>query len=123
VIKKTRNPLEKELNRKIVQWLSITPGVVWFERLNSGKIKTEYGSWIQLCKKGTPDYIALIHDGSIAHTLFIEAKRLGCKQSPEQEWFEEKIITSDIKNVRYIVARDVLSVINAINDITFGNEI
>lgn len=112
-----KQPLEKELNKKIVQWLDILPSVIWFERINSGKVQTAWGTWIQLAKKGTPDFIAIVSGGDIAHVLFIEAKRKGQSQRPEQKWFQEKV--DGIPNVHYLLVDNVLTLTNKINDISY----
>ena len=123
---KKKQPLEKDLNKKIVQWLDLMPGVIWFERINSGKVQTAWGTWIQLAKKGTPDFIALIHGGDIAHVLFIEAKRKGeikkdgTSRVMEQNWFKEKVSIAD--NIHYILINDVLQMIDKINSITYFND-
>lgn len=119
---KQKAPLEKDLNKQIIAWLDIIPGVIWFERINSGKIQTAWGTWIKLAKKGTPDFIALVHGGEIAHVLFIECKRKGEIRKDgksnriEQRFFEEKV--SGISNVHYLLTDDLISVVNKINDIS-----
>lgn len=123
---KKKPPLEKELLNSIKQWLGLVPGVVWYDRLNSGTVQTAYGSWVKLCKKGTPDYIALIHDGKIAHVLFIEAKRKGkikkdgTSNVVEQNWFKERV--SGVDNIHYILIDEIIQMIDKINDITYLNE-
>jgi hypothetical protein len=69
---------ESEVIRDISSALSILEragDVLWFSRLQCGKVKTEWGSWLQLCKAGTHDFIALIRakQGNLA-IIFIEAK-------------------------------------------------
>lgn len=110
-------PLEKELYRKIEQWLGIMPGVIWFERLNSGRVKTAWGTWIKLARKGTADYIAAVFGGGIAHILFVEGKRKGEKQTKEQKWFEEHVLGAP--NVHYLLIEEVLPMIEKINEISF----
>ena len=71
-----------------LETLQMTGDVIWFSRLNSGKACMGK-SWIQLCKAGTPDVIAVIrrYDITIA-VLFIECKRSGVKKlSFEQQGF------------------------------------
>lgn len=113
---KQKTPLEKNLNKEIVAWLDLLPSVIWFDRLNSGTVQTAYGSWVKLCRKGTPDFIALVHGGDIAHVLFIEAKRKGEKQRHEQKWFQEKV--DGISNVHYLLVYDILTLTNKISDIS-----
>lgn len=73
--------------------LEVTGTVTWFERLNSGRVKSEWGSWIQLCRKGTFDFFVLFDgkDRSLCGA-FIEVKRGDKKArlSPDQELFKEK---------------------------------
>jgi hypothetical protein len=111
-----KQPLEKELNKQIIQWLDILPSVIYFERINSGKVQTAWGTWIQLAKKGHPDFIALIHGDGIAHVLFIEAKRKGEKQRDDQKWFQDKV--DGISNVHYLLVDEILTLVNKINDIS-----
>ena len=64
--------------------------IIWYSRLNSGKVKTQYNSWVQLCRIGTPDIVAIINclNGKIA-VLFIECKRTDVKKLrfEQQEFF------------------------------------
>lgn len=113
---KQKAPLEKDLNKQIISWLDILPSVIYFERMNSGKIQTAWGSWVKLCRKGTPDFIALVHGGEVAHILFIEAKRKGEKQRPEQKWFQEKV--AGVANVHYVLVYDILTLVSKINEIS-----
>ena len=59
----------------VLYQLEGTGDILWFSRLQCGKVKTEWGSWLQLCKSGTHDFIALIRtkQGFLA-IIFIEAK-------------------------------------------------
>ena len=53
---------------------------IYNERLNAGRVETKSGRWITLCERGTPDRLAIVRGQSI----FIEAKILGKKPTPEQ---------------------------------------
>ena len=64
---------EAEIISTVRRRLTNHPNVLWFDRLNSGKVETRYGSWIQLCRKGTPDFYVITRNGKI---IFIECKRL-----------------------------------------------
>lgn len=110
-------PLEKDLNHQVEQWLDLMPGVIWYTRLNSGKIQTKWGSWIKLCKKGTPDYVALVFSSGIAHTLFIECKRKGEKPTNEQDWFRDKV--AGVDNIKYLLIYSVTALLDEINELTF----
>lgn len=115
---RTRKREESQFGKTLDTWLGRMPSVLWHTRLNSGIIQTIYGSWVKLAKKGTPDYIALVVSSrGIAHVLFIELKSNAGKQSLEQKWFEQSV--AGPANVHYIVAKDVLTVLNKINDIFY----
>jgi len=86
---------EAEIMKKVLRRLenlTMTGDIVWYSRLNSGKINVGR-AWVQLCKAGTPDIIAIVKcdNGKIA-TLFIECKRAGVKKlSYEQRVFFENM--------------------------------
>lgn len=86
--------LEKDLQKSIQQRLEIyqlTGEVVWWGRLNSLKVKTLMGSWIQGCPKGTPDIIALIRNKQQGLTaLFLELKSESGQMTTEQREFWSK---------------------------------
>lgn len=46
-----------------------------YERIQCGKIKTIYGSWIKLCDEGFPDYMVFIPLGKMLHLAFFETKK------------------------------------------------
>ena len=74
--------------------LTFTGDIVWYSRLNSGKINL--GSrWIHLCRPGTPDIIAIVdcENGNIK-VLFLECKRSGLKRLS----YEQKVFFEDMKN-------------------------
>ena len=83
--------------------------ILWFERLNSGKVNTVHGGWMQLCKPGTPDWIVIFQDRQCnLSVLFIEGKSdSGIKiHKKSQDDFAEnnkhfKVLrTADIKEVK-----------------------
>lgn len=86
--------LEKTLIKQIDDFLSVrhlTGEVEFYLRINSGNVKTYFGSYIKLARKGTPDYLAFVRgreDKILA--LFIEAKSDTGKLRPEQEQFKQK---------------------------------
>lgn len=86
--------IEKDLKTSVQNRLSIyelTGEVVWWERLNSLKVKTIMGTWVQGCRKGTPDIIALIRNRESGITaLFLELKSSTGKLRPEQVEFYDK---------------------------------
>ncbi len=68
---------ESEIKKSVVndlKFYQISGEVVWWTRLNSGKIKTEWGAWVNLCDPGTPDFIVLTRNNIV---LFLETKRTG----------------------------------------------
>lgn len=69
---------EFEFNKSLKETLELFEYhkiIEWFERLNSGKVNTVHGGWIQLCRKNTPDWIVAYYnrEGCLA-ILFIEGK-------------------------------------------------
>lgn len=76
--------------------------VLWADRLNSGRVKTEYGTWVQMCQKGTPDYLAIIRnkDNGLS-MLWFECKSDTGRLRPEQEIFRNRF--KSVKDVHYYV--------------------
>lgn len=86
--------LEKDIIKSVTQKLAIytlTGECIWWARLNSLKVKTIMGTWIQGCPKGTPDLIAIIRgrkDEIIV--LFIECKSsTGAMRKEQNEFFDK----------------------------------
>lgn len=85
--------------------------ILWQSRLNSGKIETVHGRWVQLCKQGTADFIAIlpVKDGVMVY--FIETKSDTGRQSAPQLEFQKQVeawgaiyeIVTDVKQVRTTV--------------------
>lgn len=73
-----RRPLESATLRSIKQYLAARN--IFYLRLNSGKIQTRAGHWIELCPSGTPD-LFLIYRG---YHIWIETKRIGEEPEPHQ---------------------------------------
>ena len=69
---------ETPLSAQIAEWLDHRR--IYHDRLNCGKIKTPHGSWIYLCKPGTPDRFAIVR----GRIIFIEVKMFGEKPTAEQ---------------------------------------
>lgn len=104
--------LEKDIQLAIKKTLPLfCRPVIYVDRLNSGNIDLGHRR-ILLCKKGTPDLFALVKHGC-GHFLFIEVKRPGGKQSPDQKKFQKMI--EDFDNIHYCLATSVTDVINFIN--------
>lgn len=70
---------ETPLSAMIAEYLDAR--AIYNDRLNCGKIRTENGHWLHLCKTGTPDRFAILR-GQI---IFIEVKMFGGKTSPQQK--------------------------------------
>lgn len=69
---------ETPLSAQIARWLDARG--IYNDRLNCGKIETRRGTWITLCKAGTPDRFAIVR-GQI---IFIEVKTFGETASDAQ---------------------------------------
>jgi len=109
---------EADLNKQIREKLELfeSCGVIkWFERLNTGKVKTLYGSYLQLCREGTPDWIVILKNkqDKIA-VLFIEAKSdIGLKQHREgQDDFMDKYNQNGLKVIRTADIKDIIKFID-----------
>lgn len=92
--------------RKVLDLFEYHKVVLWWERLNVGKIQY-FGRWIHLCKPGTSDYIALIRNRAKGlSVLFIECKREDGKNTlgEDQEKFRDKY--KDQKDVYYLEVLD-----------------
>ena len=70
---------ETPLSAMIAEYLDAR--AIYNGRLNCGRIRTENGNWLHLCKTGTPDRFAILR-GQI---IFIEVKMFGGKTSLEQK--------------------------------------
>ena len=84
----------------------LSGAVIWYTRLNAGRIKSYYGTYLRLAPKGTPDYIALIRsrqDNLVA--LFIEAKSDTGKVRDDQKIFISKYGTKE--GIFVIVLKDI----------------
>lgn len=65
---------ENDIKSSVIRYLKSSNAcgtVVWFSRLNSGKVQTQYGSWMQLCESGTPDFVVLTKHNVV---VFLETK-------------------------------------------------
>lgn len=108
--------LEKDVSKEVkiaLDALEASGAVLWWERLNSGKVRTEYGSWIQMCRMGTADYIAIlpVHLGVMVY--FMELKSDTGEQTIQQKEFQKKVeswggiyeVIKDVQQVRITVER------------------
>lgn len=108
--------LEKDISKEVKIALSSLEeegAVLWYTRLNSGKAQTVHGTWLQLCKNGTADFIALLPiEGGIL-PYFIETKSDKGRQTPAQLQFQEKVeacgclyeLIRDVKDMRITVEK------------------
>ena len=91
--------------------------VISFTRVNSGKIETKWGTWIQLADTGTPDIFAFLNINGHIHVYFIEGKRpVGGVWGYEQQEFKYKY--RNVKGVTYELVEDVTQVTNTILKLT-----
>lgn len=106
--------LEKDVSKEVkiaLDALEASGACLWWERLNSGKIRTEYGSWLQLCRNGTADFIAVLPVKNGVIVYFMETKSDNGRQTPQQKEFEAKVtswgaiydVVKDVKQVRTTV--------------------
>jgi hypothetical protein len=117
---------EKEIMKQISHRLDLYKSmgqVEWWSRLQSGKVKNIYSnSWIKLCDKGTPDFLALVNGKESLIALFIEAKSSSGKLRKEQLEFINRYQTNEYINV--VVIKDIEDLIKWIDlyaiDITEG---
>ncbi len=91
--------------------------VIYYTRVNSGKVKTEWGTWLQLAEKGTPDIFAFLNVNGSVHVYFIECKRPnGGIWGYEQQEFKFKF--RDVKNVTYDLVDDYRQIARTILKLT-----
>jgi hypothetical protein len=92
--------LERDIMKSVQKRLSIfelTGEVVWFTRLNSGHIKTYFGSHIKLCHKGTWDWVVIFRNRNNGLSLlFIECKSDTGKIEKDQNLFKNKYTKEDV---------------------------
>lgn len=85
---------EDEVKKRVrndLEMLEYSSDCVWYERLNAGTVKTEWGSWLKLCRKNTPDFVCIvINKHKNISVIFIETKKTGEKLRQGQENFKSK---------------------------------
>lgn len=64
---------------------------LWWERLNSGKVPTAFGTYLHLCRPGTADFIAILPVDYGLMIYFIETKADNGKQSLKQKEFQKEV--------------------------------
>jgi hypothetical protein len=117
---------ESEVLKEIKDYLSRRemehpPTVLWFERLASGKVKTEWGSYLQLSRSGTPDIVCIfINADKRISVLFVEVKSSDIKAVPrvgKQLDFMKKY-QSIHTDVHYMIAQSWQQVSAVINSLS-----
>lgn len=93
-----KKPSESTLVNQVMRILSFYENVgkvIWFSRLQSGSVKVikrwgpkRYENWMHLCRKGTPDIMAIMNDGIV---LWLELKAKDGTIRDEQTEFNERI--------------------------------
>lgn len=109
--------LEKSVmhdTRIALESLERAGSVLWWDRLNAGKVETVHGGWMQLCRPGTPDFIAILPIATGTMVYFIECKSTTGKQKIQQNIFQDNVKTWAI----YEVVRDVAQVKKTIENVT-----
>ena len=84
---KTRQPLEKEIQKSILEWLQWNKVFCWKQN-NAGIYKPDTGQYIPSGKRGISDIIGVINGGKF---LAIEVKRKGAKSSEVQQEFLDRV--------------------------------
>ena len=116
---------EAEFNSKLKENLELLEyhrTISWWERLQSGKVNTIHGGWVQLCRKNTADWIVVFYDkNNELFILFIEGKSdSGLKIIKEgQQEFSDKF--NKKKNFKVIRTNSVEEVKNFILENSFDN--
>lgn len=101
--------LEKTLMKQVIQQLDLYQHhkvLLWWGRLQSLKVRSRMGHWIQGCPKGTPDFLALMrnqHNGITG--VFIETKSDTGVIRPEQLAFMQKY--KDCNDIQVLIIRDI----------------
>lgn len=104
--------------KKTLMNLELTHVIHWWERLNSGRVKTEYGSWLQLCRPGTPDYILICKNKQTTISIiFIECKSSTGKMSTEQHDFCTRYVCQPY--IYYFIISDPSKLAGQILDIAY----
>jgi hypothetical protein len=101
----TENDVKNRV-RKTLSNMEISGDIIFYERLNSGKVKTEWGTWLQLCRAGTPDFMCItVNKKKTISVIFIETKRsVGGNWSLEQRNFNDKYTKHE--DIHYFLISD-----------------
>ncbi len=82
---------ERDLSRLVEDWLDVHH--IWKMRVQSGKVKSQFGGWVKLADAGTADYVTMVRASKTTQIVrWLELKRPGKgKQSPAQKVFLEQV--------------------------------
>lgn len=78
---------ENVVQASIIHYLQMSPLIAWVRRHNSGKVKTEWGTWVELGEKGDSDVFGMFSANAGAFAgkfLGIEVKDGDNKPTAEQ---------------------------------------
>ena len=90
--------------KSLLDLLEYQKVIIWYERLNSGKVQVGY-SWIQMARKGTSDWIIVLRNKEKSlSVLFVECKSDVGTLRPEQKKFRDGF--DGIKDIYYFIIRD-----------------
>lgn len=104
--------------RKRLEHYQYYKTIIWWSRLNSGKIQTTYGSWIKLCEPGTPDFIIILRNKKLTiSVIFPEAKSDTGKLRSEQVEFRNRL--KGVSDMYFLEVRDVQELDDLIRDVAF----
>jgi hypothetical protein len=86
--------------------------------MNAGTVKTEWGSWIRMCRPNTPDFLCVvINKQKNLSVIFIETKSAIGKQSKGQKAFKQQYVKHI--DVHYWLISDPSGLAHKILDIAF----
>ena len=91
--------LMKKVKERLTHWESLGIVLHW-DRLNSGKIKTAYNYFIQLCKPGTADFIVFVAKDGLCWVLFFETKNSTDGLARDTQ-IEFSMLWSSVHNIVY----------------------
>jgi len=116
---------EDKVKQEVIKTLSAfetTGDILWWSRLQSGKVQDRNScGWIQLCQKGTPDFISIFQtfDRRLI-VLFIECKRDDVRSSlnDNQKMFFEKYDKRH-KDLKFLVTQSGFEVSKFISSLMY----
>lgn len=88
--------LEKDVLRKAIAWLRLQGPSVYVERINVARFGPDGGRQYQSAAKGSAD----LHVTVNGRALYVETKRPGGKQRPEQKKYQERV---ERAGCRYVI--------------------